>query len=42
MKKSLIKTLVLVLTLSVFGVSTASAKGSSNDAPSVKKYRVNC
>ena len=40
MKKSLIKALVLALT--VFGtVSTVSAKGSSDNAPSVQKFRVN-
>ena len=43
MKKSLIKALVLALTLTAFGtVSTASAAKGSEKAPSVQKYRVNC
>ena len=43
MKKSLVKALVLTLTLTAFGtVSTANAGKGSDKAPSVKKYRVNC
>ncbi len=42
MKKSLIKALVLTLTLTAFGtVSTASAAKGSDKAPSVQKFRVN-
>ena len=42
MKKSLIKALVLALTLTTFGmVSTASAAKGSDQAPSVQKFRVN-
>ena len=42
MKKSLIKALVLALTLGVFGtVSTVSAKSSSHSGPQSHAYKVN-